>query len=106
MQGRLQKNPLDIQVQVSKRKAFEIVQKLSALAESFILLRSKATWIRLGDGNTKNFYSVIKQRRLIQAMTQLTDENLTVQTDPDKVAYIFLKYYQKLLGETGGPRVK
>ncbi|XP_060212318.1 uncharacterized protein LOC132639959 [Lycium barbarum] len=106
MQGRLQQNPLDTQAQIEERVAFKQFRQLSALAESFLLQRSKATWIRLGDDNTKYFFSLIKQRILMHAVTQLQDENQIVQTNPDKVADIFVNFYQQLLGDTGGPRLK
>jgi len=34
----------------------------------FLLQRSQENWIRLGDANTRYFYSVIKQRQLKQAI--------------------------------------
>ncbi|KAH0757583.1 hypothetical protein KY290_021076 [Solanum tuberosum] len=36
----------------------------------FLLQRSQANWIRLGDANTRYFYPVIKQRQLKQAIEQ------------------------------------
>lgn len=63
--------------------------------------RSKATWIKLGDENTKYFHSVIKQKKLLQAVTQIQDEDQQTHTDPEKIAEIFVQYYKQLLGSTG-----
>ncbi|WMV40414.1 hypothetical protein MTR67_033799 [Solanum verrucosum] len=68
------------------------------MAEMFLQHRSKENWIKLGDDNTNYFHSVIKQRRLKQATTQLKDENGVWQHDPATIANLFVKYYEEILG--------
>ncbi|WMV47604.1 hypothetical protein MTR67_040989, partial [Solanum verrucosum] len=60
--------------------------------------KSKATWIKLDDDNTKYFHSITKHRRLHQGTTQLKDDQGAWQTDPTQIANIFVKYYTELLG--------
>ncbi|XP_059290289.1 uncharacterized protein LOC132043841 [Lycium ferocissimum] len=67
--------------------------------------RSKATWIRQGDDNTKYFFSVIKKRKLIQTITLIRDEQGRRRQDEQaQVTEVFVRYYQQLLGDSGGPR--
>ncbi|KAH0686378.1 hypothetical protein KY285_016933 [Solanum tuberosum] len=68
------------------------------MAEIFLQQRSKATWIRLGDDNTRYFYSVIKHRKLKHATTQLRDKSGNWQTDPAVIATLFVEYYEEILG--------
>lgn len=53
------------------------------MAEVFLQQRSKATWIKFGDDNSKYFFSVIKDRRLQHATTQLENEYGVVQHDQE-----------------------
>lgn len=42
----------------------------------------------------------------MQAINILEDENQDVQSETGKIVEIFIKYYQNLLGGTGGGRIK
>ncbi|XP_049406369.1 uncharacterized protein LOC125870045 [Solanum stenotomum] len=68
--------------------------------------RSKATWIRLGDDNTKYFYSVIKHRKLKHATTQLKNNSGVWQNDPAIIANLIVEYYQDILGNITQHRVQ
>lgn len=72
---------------------------MSYLTEMMLIQRSKATWLRLGDDNTQYFHSILKQKRLQQTITQLQDENMQLQTQPELIAAIFVRYFCQLLGE-------
>ncbi|XP_019234916.1 PREDICTED: uncharacterized protein LOC109215329 [Nicotiana attenuata] len=72
----------------------------------FLQQRSKATWIKLGDDNNKYFYSIIKHMKLQQAVTQIQDKHGIMQHDPEKIAMVFVDYYQELLGRKEQGRVK
>ncbi|KAM3204397.1 hypothetical protein P3L10_027806 [Capsicum annuum] len=94
----LQTNPIDIEYQQKKRLAYQKYRKSSYLAEVFLQQRSKATWIRLGDDNTRYFFSMIKHKKLKQATTQLKDETEQWQSNPTIIAKLFVNYYVNLLG--------
>ncbi|KAK6795388.1 hypothetical protein RDI58_008841 [Solanum bulbocastanum] len=57
--------PIDEAHQQLKYEAYHKFQNSSYLAEVFLQQRSKATWIRLGDDNTRYFYSIIKHKKEI-----------------------------------------
>lgn len=74
LQAMLQQTPLDQNLQQQEKDARDKFRESSLMAENFLMQRSKATWIRLRDDNTKYFFSIIKQRRLVQSVTQINDE--------------------------------
>uniref|UniRef100_A0A1U7VP56 Uncharacterized protein LOC104220502 n=1 Tax=Nicotiana sylvestris TaxID=4096 RepID=A0A1U7VP56_NICSY len=100
----LQLNLLDANLQQEERKLGETFKRSNYWEEIFLQQRSKATWIRLGDDNTKYFCSVIKHRKLVQVVTQLQDSNGNIHDDPEAIAGVFVKFYKEPLGEQGGWR--
>ncbi|XP_070005799.1 uncharacterized protein [Nicotiana sylvestris] len=97
----LNKSRLKLQRDPSNKE----VQQSSHLAEMYPQQRSKATWIKLGDDNTRYFYSIIKHRKLKQSTTQLKDDAGTWQTDPGAIANLFVDYYSEILGRKPTSRV-
>ncbi|XP_009595092.1 uncharacterized protein [Nicotiana tomentosiformis] len=71
LQAMLQQTPLDQNLQQQEKYARDKFMESSLMAENFLMQRSKATWIRLRDDNTKYFFSIIKQRRLVQSQLGL-----------------------------------
>ncbi|XP_060211648.1 uncharacterized protein LOC132639195 [Lycium barbarum] len=105
-QRNLHQNPSDITLQNQERQLYQQFRKSSYLAEIFLQQRSKANWIRLGDDNTKYFYSIIKHKRLQQATTQIQDKNGVLQTDGQAITRVFVDYYEELLGRKEQNRIK
>ncbi|XP_060182554.1 uncharacterized protein LOC132612270 [Lycium barbarum] len=87
-QENLQKSPMDPVLQATEAE------------------KRKATWIRLSDDKTEYFFSVIKQRKLIQSVIQITNEHNQTQHDLKRIAYVFIRYYEQMLGEKGDNRRK
>ncbi|XP_070026381.1 uncharacterized protein LOC142182202 [Nicotiana tabacum] len=102
----LQLDPLNAQFQKDEKIKFQKFKKSSSLAEMFLQQKSKATWINLGDDNTKYFFSVIKHRKLQQAITQMKDQYGNWQTEQEAIANIFMDYYTDLLGKKQSDRLK
>lgn len=67
----LQLRPGDLVLQLLEKEKYHKFRKSSYMAEIFLHQRSKETWLRLGDDNTRYFYSIIKYKRLQQTITQL-----------------------------------
>ncbi|KAG5573289.1 hypothetical protein H5410_063055, partial [Solanum commersonii] len=61
-------------------------------------LKNKATWIRLGDDNTKYLYLVIKHRKLQHATSQLKNRSGVWENDPAEIAKLIVEYYEDILG--------
>lgn len=61
VQGRLQLNPMDKDIQKEELESGKEFKRTSYLVELMLVQQSKATWLRLGDDNTKHFHSVLKQ---------------------------------------------
>lgn len=60
VQNALHMDHLNKALQEEERQMFRKFKQSSYLAEMYLQQRSKATWIQLGDDNTKYFFSVIK----------------------------------------------
>lgn len=84
-------------MQEQEKSKFQRYRKSSYLADMFLQQRSKVNWIKLGDDNTKYFSIVIKHRKLQRAIVQLADEENRVQTEPEAIANIFVRFYKDLL---------
>ncbi|KAH0636375.1 hypothetical protein KY289_036290 [Solanum tuberosum] len=102
----LQTCPNNTEFQQGENMAYQKFRKSSYLDEVFLQQISKATWIRLGDDNTRYFYSVIKYRKLKQVTTQLKNTEGVWQTDPAVIAKLFVEYYEDILGTVTKHRVK
>ncbi|KAH0757185.1 hypothetical protein KY290_020678 [Solanum tuberosum] len=103
-QVKLQTDPSNIEYQQMESQVYQKFRTSSYLAELFLQQRSKATWIRLGDDNTRYFYSIIKHRKLKQAVTQLKDQTGVWQTDPAIIAQLFVDHYEGILGNKAAQR--
>lgn len=101
----LQMDHLNKALQEEERQMFRKFKQSSYLAEMYLQQRSKATWIQLGDDNTKYFFSVIKHKKLQEAITQLHDKDGVIQTNPTDIARVLLEYYESLFGRNEGIRV-
>nr|XP_016488071.1 PREDICTED: uncharacterized protein LOC107808098 [Nicotiana tabacum] len=77
----LQQNPMDTKLQQEERILGAKFKRSNYLAEVFLQQRSKDTWISLGDDNTWYFISVIKHKKLVQAVTRLHDASSKLQND-------------------------
>ncbi|XP_016456628.2 uncharacterized protein LOC107780588 [Nicotiana tabacum] len=89
-----------------EKTKFQKFKKSSLLTEMFLQQKIKTTWIRLGEDNTKYFFSVIKHRKLQQAITQMKDQHGNWQTDQEAIANIFVEHYTDLLGRKQSDRLK
>lgn len=77
--------------QQQEAQAYKKFRLSSYLAEMYLLQRSKTTWIKLDDDNSKYFFFVIKHRKLKQVSVQLKDNTGTWISDPTTVANLFVE---------------
>ncbi|WMV46809.1 hypothetical protein MTR67_040194 [Solanum verrucosum] len=102
----LHQNPSDIALQEQEKQKCQRFRKSSYLAEAFLQQRSKANWIKLGDDNTRYFYSIINHKRLQLATNQIRDKEGKMQTENTSIAKMFVEYYEELLGKKERYRIK
>ncbi|KAJ8557906.1 hypothetical protein K7X08_004672 [Anisodus acutangulus] len=79
----------------------EILQQLekwSLIEEKALHQKSKATWIRLGDTNTKYFSVVMKERQQRKQITVLTSLFGTRLTEPPDIQREIILFYKSLTG--------
>ncbi|KAK4717795.1 hypothetical protein R3W88_016133 [Solanum pinnatisectum] len=76
----------------------EKFRQSSYVAEVYLQQRSKTTWIKVGDDKTRNFISMIKHKKLQQAIIQVIDNQMKLQVDPENITSVFVQFYQELLG--------
>ncbi|XP_074277561.1 uncharacterized protein LOC141601195 [Silene latifolia] len=99
VQELLRHNPTDAALITAKLAAASEYKDLQVARDSFLLQKSKATWLRDGDNNTKFFHSVIRGRQSLNRVIRIADEHGTVCTDPNLIQQAFLKFYHNLLGK-------
>ncbi|XP_074293216.1 uncharacterized protein LOC141620178 [Silene latifolia] len=86
--------------QAFEREALKTYRDLQTASDSFLLQKSKATWVNQGDNNTKYFHSVLKNRHVQSKIFRITNIEGHTHTDGDKIQQAFLSYYHQLLGTT------
>ncbi|KAM3233267.1 hypothetical protein P3L10_018626 [Capsicum annuum] len=106
IQKLLHNNPMDLSLQAQEKLQSQKFRRTSYLPEIFLQQRSKVTWIRLGDDNTRYFYAVIKHKRLQQVITHIKDKTGVVQTERVAIAQVLVEYYEEMLGTRERNRVK
>ncbi|XP_074267057.1 uncharacterized protein LOC141590359 [Silene latifolia] len=98
IQSQLKLSPTDPHLICQKRDATKIYRDLQLAYDSFLLQKSKATWVNQGDQNTKYFHSILKSRSTKSKVFKITDVNGNTFTDGDQIQDAFLRYYEHLLG--------
>ncbi|XP_059295406.1 uncharacterized protein LOC132048730 [Lycium ferocissimum] len=105
-QAPLHLQPLDRTLQQQEKLQYLKFKRFSYLAEIFLQQMSKAAWIKLGDDNTRYFFSVIKHMKLQQTIIQMKDSDDVVHNDQQAIANIFVEYYKNLLDTKERHRTK
>ncbi|XP_074301287.1 uncharacterized protein LOC141632661 [Silene latifolia] len=100
IQTALHMNPTDSVLIYQEREALKTYRDLQTACDSFLLQKSKATWVNQGDNNTKYFHSILKNRHVQSKIFRITDAEGHTHTDRDKIQQAFLSYYHHLLGTT------
>ncbi|XP_074297070.1 uncharacterized protein LOC141627746 [Silene latifolia] len=64
IQDQLRSAPGDPALLIKEKEAAGVYRELQAACDSFLLQKSKATWINQGDNNTRYFHSLLRTRRV------------------------------------------
>uniref|UniRef100_A0A803QE60 Reverse transcriptase domain-containing protein n=1 Tax=Cannabis sativa TaxID=3483 RepID=A0A803QE60_CANSA len=97
-QLKLQSDPLNSDL-IATENAVRIKygQLLKGL-NSFLLQKSKVSWIKNGDDNTSIFHASIKERRRANSILSIEDHQGSRTDKADQISAAFIAYYQHLLG--------
>ncbi|XP_074320087.1 uncharacterized protein LOC141656897 [Silene latifolia] len=105
IQHKLRDDPLNPELLNQEREALESFKFLEKACAAYLLQKSKAIWVDMGDDNTKYFHNIIKGRQSRNKVIRI--ENLKGQCcdDPKLIQEAFLEFYEQLLG-TSEPVLK
>ncbi|XP_062119263.1 uncharacterized protein LOC133833014 [Humulus lupulus] len=89
---------LDFQeVEKEEAEAYSVQEKLY---QSFLIQRSKITWLRQGDLNTSFYYAFLKKRKADNGIISfLTEDGKVVDNFSDVVSH-FMGYFREFLGSS------
>ncbi|XP_077228479.1 uncharacterized protein LOC143861436 [Tasmannia lanceolata] len=71
--------------------------KFSSLEKSFLKQKSRAQWLKLGDSNSKFFYSHLKVRQNKNNILAMKRGDGTQTTDPVEISSILINHFSKIL---------
>ncbi|XP_062103667.1 uncharacterized protein LOC133814762 [Humulus lupulus] len=97
---RAQASPTNNSVQEAKKLAAVRYQHHSAMYRSFLIQRSKVTWLQKGDDNNSFFHACIKKRREENRIVSFQNEQGVVIDDYNEVFQHFLDHFRVFMGST------
>ncbi|XP_062114518.1 uncharacterized protein LOC133825618 [Humulus lupulus] len=98
--NRAQTSPTNIQVQEAEKFVVARYQHHHAMYRSFLIQRSKVTWLQKGDDNNSYFHACIKKRREENRIVSFQNEQGVVIDDYNKVVHHFLDHFRGYMGST------
>ncbi|XP_074290732.1 uncharacterized protein LOC141617430 [Silene latifolia] len=90
-------NPELIQMEID---AASSVRFLEEACYTFLVQKSKVTWVDKGDSNIRYFHSVIKTRQVRRKVMKIEDSKGVLCEDNDQIHAAFVEFYTDLLGTT------
>ncbi|KAM3362317.1 hypothetical protein P3S68_017171 [Capsicum galapagoense] len=88
----------------NEKNLLQHLEKWSLIEEGIYQQKSRATWIKLGDANTKYFTAVMKERRYKKQIVTLKALNGDVLVDPKAIQLEIINFYNTLMG-SAAPRI-
>lgn len=99
IQLKLDKHPLDINLQDKERSLCYQFVSLCRAEESLAAQKSRVTWLSLGDSNNKYFFRTVNNNRNRSRIHCVTLEDGSVVTDPGEVKAVFFSTFEGILGK-------
>ncbi|XP_062081288.1 uncharacterized protein LOC133786089 [Humulus lupulus] len=97
---RAQASPTDNAAQEAEKIVAVRYQYHSARYISFLIQRSKVTWLQRGDDNNAYFHVCIKKRREENRIVSFLNEQGVIIDDYNKVVHHFLDHFRGYMGST------
>lgn len=88
----------------NEKNLLQQLEKWSFIEEGIYQQKSRATWIKLGDANTKYFTAVMKEWRHKKQIATLKALNGDVLVDPKAIQLEIINFYNTLMG-SAAPRI-
>ncbi|XP_057250736.1 uncharacterized protein LOC130591434 [Beta vulgaris subsp. vulgaris] len=98
-QVQLHKQPDNINLRKQETEAAKEYKVAQERYLSFLKQKTKSSWIKDGDMNTKLFHRSLKKRQIQNAIFGIHNAEGEWVNTPDKVSEAFLDYYHHLLGD-------
>ncbi|XP_062086176.1 uncharacterized protein LOC133792286 [Humulus lupulus] len=97
---KVQDSPFDIFAQETEKKAAINYKIHYARYRSFLIQRSKVTWLQKGDENTAYFHACIKKRREENRIVSFLNDNGDIIDDYNSVVHHFLAHFKSFMGSS------
>ncbi|XP_021767723.1 uncharacterized protein LOC110732113 [Chenopodium quinoa] len=88
----------EIQNLMNEFDAIKVVKQRNDIQESIFKQKSRINWIKLGDGNSHYFFSVMKNRQARNRIDSIFDSNQILLKDPDAISFEIISFCKSLLG--------
>ncbi|XP_060972645.1 uncharacterized protein LOC133038495 [Cannabis sativa] len=101
-----QEDPTDECAQLQERNAAAMFQQQAAMYQSFLIQRSKITWLSKGDENTAFFHACIKKRRQENMIVSFINEDGETVEDYEQVVNHFVSHFKHYMGSKSSRSIK
>ncbi|XP_074277728.1 uncharacterized protein LOC141601352 [Silene latifolia] len=98
IQEELHKNPKDKMLKENESIAAQEVRRLTKAKQLFLSQKANLQWAMEGDDNTAYFHAVIKKRRVVNKVFQITNMHGELVEEPGDVNAAFEEFYKDLMG--------
>ncbi|XP_021767725.1 uncharacterized protein LOC110732115 [Chenopodium quinoa] len=98
IQNLMAQNPDDLDLYTKESDAIKVVKHWNDFQESIFKQKSRINWVKLGDGNSHYFFSVMKTRQARNRIDSIFDSNQVFLKDPDVISHEIISFYKSLLG--------
>ncbi|XP_074297059.1 uncharacterized protein LOC141627734 [Silene latifolia] len=95
---KLRDDPLNPVLLNQEREALDSFKFLEKACADFLLQKSKAIWVDMGDDNTKYFHNIIKGKQSRNKVIRIENLKGKCCDDPKSIQGAFLELYEQLLG--------
>ncbi|XP_074303607.1 uncharacterized protein LOC141638058 [Silene latifolia] len=100
IQEQIRDDPFNPDLIQQELEASSSVRWMEKACNDFLLQKSKATWVDIGDNNTKYFHSIIKGKQVRNKVLRIEDSAGRLCDEPATIQSAFLDFYTSLLGSS------
>ncbi|XP_021765923.1 uncharacterized protein LOC110730426 [Chenopodium quinoa] len=98
IQNLMAQNPDDLELYAKETDAIKVVKHWNDIQESNFKQKFRINLIKIGDGNSHYFFSVMKNRQARNRIDSIFDSNQVFLKDPNVISHEVISFYKFLLG--------